>query len=192
MVTDLRALNKYVRRPRHRFPHVDEIKKKIEATTRYMISMDLTASYHQVRIRKEDRHLTTFSLEQGLFQMKRACMGLASSGDEFCARSDKVFDGVKTVKLVDDVLLQEPSKKEALATFRKVLERCRANGVVLSASKLKAGTDIPFAGFRVKIVENEPTINPDPAKCKAFREMRRPENVAELRSFLGSAAQLAS
>ena len=47
-----------------------------------------------------------FITEFGRYRYLRAPMGLMSSGDEFCARTNKALSGIPGVhKLVDDILV---------------------------------------------------------------------------------------
>ena len=48
-------------------------------------------------------------------------MGLASSGDEFCARTDKALAEIQGVfKLVDDIIIIGSNKQELLDRIRAV------------------------------------------------------------------------
>ena len=61
----------------------------------------------------------------GRYQYKRAPMGLISSGDEFCARSDRALADIPGLfKLVDDIL---------------VSRQCEEYGITLSKDKYQFG-----------------------------------------------------
>lgn len=63
-------------------------------------------------------------------------MGLVSSGDEFCARTDKALSGIPGVhKLVDDILVYGKDRAELLGRIRQ--ERCKEWGITLSKSKFQ-------------------------------------------------------
>ena len=65
-------------------------------------------------------------------------MGLSASSDSFCRRSDRVFQGLPVVKLVDDLLVKGRSKNDAVKKLGKVLKACRKNGVVISPKKMES------------------------------------------------------
>ena len=76
-------------------------------------------------------------------------MGLNVSSDFFCRKSDVALAQLDIQKLVDDLLIQGRTKKEALDTWRQVLERAREHGLTFSRSKLKYGKWVKFAGFLI-------------------------------------------
>ena len=191
LVTDYRILNKNISRAHHFFPSVSDIKKGISPDTKYFIKLDLTSSYHQLKIDKADRDLTTFAIGEGRYKFKRAAMGLSASSDSFCRRSDRVFQGLPVVKLVDDLLVEGRNKNNAVRKLGKVLKACRKNGVVISPKKMESGT-VKFCGFQLVVKNGKPSIEADPDKCDALRKMRTPENEQEVRQFLGMCAQLAA
>ena len=91
MVTDFTRLNAYVARPVHPFPTAHEITRRIPPGTRYFCKMDATQGYHQIPLAKESRPLTTFLLPSGCYRYTRGHMGLKSTSDNWCARSDLVI-----------------------------------------------------------------------------------------------------
>ena len=75
-------------------------------------------------------------------------MGLTSSGDEFCRRTDAALAAIPNVKkLVDDVLVYGQTKQELLKTIRLVFEKCREWNITLSDKKFQFGNEVKFAGF---------------------------------------------
>ena len=59
-------------------------------------------------------------------------MGLVSSGDEFCARTDRVLAGITGVyKLVDDILIYRENHEELLHRIKLVFQRCSEWGITL-------------------------------------------------------------
>ena len=63
-------------------------------------------------------------------------MGLTSSGDEFCARTDKALSGITGVhKLVDDVISYGKDAEELMDRVKQVFKRCEEWGITLSKEK---------------------------------------------------------
>jgi hypothetical protein len=60
-------------------------------------------------------------------------------------------------------------------------------GITLSIKKFKISKEVAFAGYVVK----QGAIRPSPERAIALKEFPRPQNIHELRSFLGLAQQLA-
>ena len=146
LVVDYTALNKWVERPIHPFPSAQEIIDRIPAGSRFFAVMDLTKGYHQVLLDEESSKLTTFLLPSGRYRFTRAPMGLNSSSDEFCRRSDEVIRGIPHAqKIVDDILMYGATEMDLHRTIREVLERCRELKITISDKKFIVDRQVKFA-----------------------------------------------
>ena len=114
-------------------------------------------------------------------------MGLVPSSDYFCERTDLAFASVlDLLKIVDDGLLQAPTKPVLLKSFRKVLECCRKNNISLHRHKLELGHSVVFAGHEI----SRDGVRPEGKRSEAISKFPVPRNISELRSFLGLVNQL--
>jgi len=166
LVTDYSALNKNVIRPVHPFPSALDCIRQVRPDSKVFAVMDATSGYHQIELTEKASEMTTFLLPFGRFRYTRAPMGLASSGDVFCHRTDQVIDGVEgAVKLVDDILIQAPSLEVLDKRVRACLAKCRDIKLTLSPEKLKVGTRVRFAGH----VISDAGTQPDEDTLKAIR-----------------------
>ena len=189
LVTDFTQLSKYVKRPVHPFPSASDITKGIAAGAKFFCKLDAVQGYHQIALSEESRKLTTFLLPQGKFRYKRGPMGLTSTNDCWCYRSDAVIQGLPNCsKIVDDILITASNLSSLLQTIRTVLNRCRQAGLTISKKKFKIGTKISFAGYTL----TSKGVHPDPAKVEAISKFPSPKDVTSVRSFLGLANQLGS
>ena len=187
LVADLSGLNKYVKRPVHPFPSVEDIRNGIPASAKVFCKLDATKGYWQVALDEESMDLTTFLTPFGRFQYCRAPMGLSSSGDEFCQRSDKIIEGITgTFKIVDDIIISATDFNELHLKIEKVLQNCRRFNITLSKNKMVISNSVPFAGL---IISDE-GIRPDPDKLAAIKSFPVPKNITDMRSFFGLANQL--
>ena len=147
---DLVQLNKFVDRPTHPFPAPKDIIAGIPKGSKCCAVFDAVNSYWQIPLEEESRPYTCFMTEWGRFQYKRAPMGLVSSGDEFCARTDRALAGIQGVyKLVDDILVYGETHVELLHRIKLVFERCLEWGITLSKKKYQVGPVVQFAGYVV-------------------------------------------
>ena len=114
-VVDLVHLNKFVKRPVHLFPTPKDIITQIPGTSCYFDVFDARSGYWQIPLDQDSIPLTTFITEWGCYRYLWTPMGLTSSGDEFCARTDKALAGIPGVfKLVDDILMVGDNVKQLL------------------------------------------------------------------------------
>jgi hypothetical protein len=144
--------------------------------------------YFQVPLDHESSLLTTFIIDEGKYRYTVAPMGLNSSSDAFCVRTDEAMREFFAwlLKIIDDMLVQGRTLQEVFRRLRLVLQRCRETGIMLSLSKLEVGQSIKFAGFTV-CAEG---VRPDPSKLATIRGFPTPKTVTDLKSFLGLANQL--
>lgn len=189
LCVDLTRLNRYVRRPAYpvRSPH-DAISSMGSAA--WFTTLDAKMGYFQIKIAEEDQDLTCFITPWGRFKFKRAVMGLVSSGDEYNQRGDKALGDIpQTIKIVDDILAYDTTYKDHLSHVINIVHRCDQHGVTLNREKFKFGENmIDFCGY---------TISPlgytsDARKTQAIADFPRPQNITDLRSFMGLTNQLGS
>ena len=187
LVTDYRQINKFIDRPVHPFPSCRDIIRGIKPDSNWFLKFDAVQGYFQIPLDEESSKLTTFLVERGRFRFTRAPMGLNPSSDYFCERSDLAFAAVTDLlKIVDDGLLQAPTQKDLLISFRQILECCRKSNLTLSRPKLRMGQSVSFAGYEL----TKDGVKPDNKRTDAIRKFPAPTNITELRSFLGLVNQL--
>ena len=179
---DAVKLNDWVLRTTHLFPSPKDIVSTIPCNTKYFAVFDCVHGYWQLELDEESKPLTTFLTEFGRYRYRRAPMGLVSSGDEFCARTDKALADLPGVmKLVDDILIFGSSAEEIVTRIRNVFERCKEWGITLSKKKYQFGTKVKFAGY----VLGQDGVSPDPDKIAAIQNFPTPENITDVRSWFG-------
>ena len=144
--------------------------------------------YHQIKIAEHCRDLTCFITPYGRMRYIRCPMGLVSAMDVYKRRGDEALGDIpQTVKIVDDVLAHDASYRAHLAHVIVILERCAARGSTLNRKKFRfARRDLNICGYRI----SEDCYTVDDSKLKAVSEFPRPENVSDLRSFIGLTNQL--
>ena len=150
---------------------------------------DCLKGYWQIELDTKSRHYTTFLMEFGRYQYLWAQMGLCSSGDEFCHRTDEALGNINGVKkLVDDILIFAPDDEILLKRIREVFTKCAKWGITLAKNKFQYGNSVKFAGFIV----NENGSKPDPKKVASIKNFPPPQNITDLRSFMGLTNQFSS
>ena len=116
-------------------------------------------------------------------------MGLCSSGDEFCYRTDQALASIPNVKkLVDDVLIFAASEEELLKTIRIVFEKCSEWKITLAEKKFQYRNTVKFAGFFL----NEFGTSPDLDKVAAIKNFPPPKDLTNICSWVGLVNQFAA
>ena len=187
LVTDFTKLNKYVKRPVHPFPCVNDILKQIPHDAKYFAKLDCKHGYFQMALEEESQKLTTFLLPSGRYKYKRAGMGLSASSDEWCRRSDVIIQGLPfAMKIVDDTLIWGKTPTDIKNNVITVLKRCKEENITISFAKLEISTTIDFAGY----VISHDSIKPSPELTASISNFPQPKNTHEIRQFLGLVNQV--
>ena len=184
---DLTRLNRYVKRPIYpvRSPH--DAVASIGTDAFWITTMDAKMGYFQVKIADEDQDLKCFITPWDRFTFKRTPMGLVSSGDENNRRGDQALgDSPRTVKIVDDDLAYD-AYKDHLVHVITILQCCDQYGIILNADKFRFAQDnVDFCGYTI----TAEGYTADTRKVKAIADFPRPQNLTDLRLFMGLTNQL--
>ena len=185
---DLRALNKWVKRPVHPLTTPIQAVQSVPADAQWFSTVDARKGYWQLLLTKESQLLTTFLTPWGRFCFLRAPMGLNATGDIYCREGDAALAGISNVtKVVDDILVATASFGENVARTLEVLNRCRQHKMTLHPRKLVFGRkELGFVGFLL----SDKGVRSDPDKVRAIADFPIPENLTQLRSFLGMVGAL--
>lgn len=145
--------------------------------------INLREAYTQIELDEESRKLTSFITEEGVYHFNRLIYGINDAGDIFqqCLQS-KICDirGVKCIS--DDIVVYSKDVEEHKKILEKLFNRLKENGFKVNGDKCLIGqSSISFFG----IVLSANGIKPDPKKVECLSNANPPQNVSELKSFLG-------
>ncbi|GFO04106.1 Pol polyprotein [Plakobranchus ocellatus] len=145
--------------------------------------LDLTQAYHQLPMDEDSKQYVTINTHVGLFRYNRMPYGIASGPAIFQKKMEEILSGIKGVQVfIDDIRLTGSSDEEHLHRLDEVLQRLEENGVKLNKEKCQfMQEEIDYLGHKI----DAEGLHPQEHKIKAMKEVSRPENVKELRSFLG-------
>ena len=92
-------------------------------------------------------------------------------------------------RIVDDVVVYDAARETHEQHVRGFLQRCSDRSISLNAEKFKFAEDqLKFAGF----ILTDAGYQIDPALTEAIAKFPTPQNVTDLRSFMGLVNQLGS
>lgn len=176
------TINKFMQVDRHPIPRISDLLAKIN-TGKYFSRIDLSHAYQQVELDDKSKLLTTISTHRGLFAYKRLCFGVASAPGFFQRLTEKVlFDIPGVIIFFDDILVFGSTWSEHDTRLLLVLEMLKDSGLTAKLSKCELlKTEIDFLGFSI----NGKGIHVMQDKVKAITQIKSPENVTELKCFLG-------
>ena len=181
---DYRKLNTLTEKDAYPLPRIDDTLGAFEGA-RWFSTLDRISGYWQVELTEEAKKKSAFCIPGGLYQFKMMSFGLCNAPATFERMMDQVLAGLswKTCLLyLDDIIVYSRTFQEHTERLKEVLERIQQAGLKIKASKccLYQG-EVAFLGH---IVSGE-GIQADPAKTRAVQNWEQPNNITDVRSFLG-------
>ena len=179
---DLTHLNKSVRRERHPLPAVEQSLAQL-AGAQVFSTLDANSGFWQIPLDRDSALLTTFITPFGRYCFHRLPFGITSAPEHFQRRMSDILTGLEgVVCMMDDVLVHGQSAEEHNDRLEKVLKRLREAGLTLNKEKCRfSQKQVKFLG---QVVDRD-GIRPDPDKVRAIQNVAPPNNVSEIRRFLG-------
>ncbi|XP_003738321.3 uncharacterized protein K02A2.6-like [Galendromus occidentalis] len=166
----------------HPIPDMESIMASFSGN-RVFTQLDLSDAYLQLVLNPSCRNLTTINTHRGLFQYNRLVFGLKTAPAIFQRAMDQTLAGLDGVLVyLDDILVMGSSQTEHDGRLLKVLSRLQEWGFRLGLAKCHFNA--PSVKYLGVIVDKD-GIRADPQKIQAIRNLRRPENISEVRSLLG-------
>jgi len=183
-VVDYRRLNLVTKMDRHPLPLIQDIFDQLGGATIFS-TLDLKQGYHQLPIHPQSREKTAFSCHLGLFQFKRASMGLACMPPFFQRQMQRCLAGLVGIcclVYLDDIIIYSPTPTDHVKHVRLVLERIERAGLTLKREKCHFGARaVELLGY----VVCSQGIKANPDKVQAISTMPPPTNAKGVRRFLG-------
>ena len=133
----------------------------------------------------EDRAKTAFSTKEGHWEYQRLPFGLKTAPATFQRMMNVVLSGLTGTRcfvFLDDIVIYAKSLAEHDAKIRQVFDRLRGNNLKLKPERCEfLRREVCYLGH----VISEDGVLPDKAKTKVIEDFPTPQNVKQLKSFLG-------
>ena len=96
---------------------------------------------------------------------------------------EQLLHGIPGVVVyIDDILVSNPTEEEHLSSLEEVLSRLQSANLRAKKSKCQfLVPSVPYLGYKI----DGDGLHPLPEKVKAIQDALTPQNVAELKSYLG-------
>ena len=186
LAIDYRPLNAITIRDAYPLPRIDTM-LSILGRNRYFSTLDLASGYWQIPIHPDDRYLTAFVTEDGLFEFNVMPFGLCNAPATFQRLMDLVLKGIKWKKCavyIDDIIIFSNTFHQHLVDLEDVFQRLLNAGLSLKIVKCHfARNQLPFLGF----VATRDGIQTDKNKIIIIQNWKTPTTRNEVESFLGLA-----
>ena len=181
---DSRWLNKKMIRNRYPLPLLEEMMDRLGGA-RVFSKIDLKSGYWQVPIREEDIPKTIFRTRWGLFEFLVMPFGVINAPSQFMHLVQDVLHwylDVFVVVFIDDILVYSRNIEEHAEHLRLIFERLRKHQLFSKASKCTLHVnEVEFLGQWI----TPEGVAPIAEKLRAVHDWEPPNNVKNVRSFLG-------
>ncbi|XP_055960122.1 uncharacterized protein LOC130014968 [Mercurialis annua] len=181
-----RQLNKVTIRNKYPLPRIDDLFDQLQRA-RVFSKIDLRYGYHQLKIKNPDVPKTAFRTRYGHYEFLVMPFGLTNAPVAFMDLMNRVFKPYLhsfVIVFIDDILVYYRSEEEHVEHLRLVLQTLREKQFYAKFSKCEFLLEkVVFLGHVISVEG----IYVDPKKVEAIINWNSPNNVHEVRSFLGLA-----
>ena len=176
------TINPALQAEQYPLPRIEDIFANVAGGKKFS-KIDLRQAYHQIELEEESRKYLTINTSMGLFQYNRLVFGITSAPAIWQRAMDPILEGTSGIScILDDMIVTGESDAEHLANHEEVLRRLHFHGLRANKSKCEFFKEkITFCGHDIDSEGLHKTTD----KTAAVVNAPRPQNVTEVRSFLG-------
>ena len=182
---DWRQLNAKTRSDAYSLPRFDDIVDSLSGSV-YFSKLDLRSGYWNVHLEEEDKPKTAFSCGNlGFYEWNRLGFGLKNAPSCFQRLMEKCMGDLhlqECLVFLDDLLIFSKTFSEHLDRLNSCFSRLAQHGLKLKPSKCELfKSSVVYLGH---VISRE-GISTDPDKISAVISWPEPQNLKQLRQFLG-------
>lgn len=182
---DYRRLNGRTIRDSYGLPRISDTLDSL-CGAKVFSSLDLLSGYWQCEVDEASKLYTAFTAGPlGFYEWNRLPFGLINSGATFQRTMERVLKDLldkEVLVYIDDVVIFSKDVRSNLERLTRVFDKLIEQGLRLKPSKCKfLCSEISYLGHSV----SGDGIRKDPDKLVALDEIPEPNNVKELRRFIG-------
>ncbi|KAJ8352134.1 hypothetical protein SKAU_G00236100 [Synaphobranchus kaupii] len=161
----------------------NEIKDERKAGGTSFSKLDLSHAYQQLQLDADSEQYLTINTHRGLYRYHRLSYGVSSAPSIFQSVMDQILQGLEHITcFLDDTLITASSKEEHLRRLDEVLTHLETYNVRVKLAKCKfLQSSVEYLGHWI----DKDGLHPTDEKVAAIVKAPKPNNVTELRSFLG-------
>lgn len=179
---DYRALNARTIPDRYTPPHIEDFTHQLYGKNVFS-KIDLVQAYNQIPVASNDIEKTAIITPFGLFEYLFTPFGLRNAGQTCQRFLDEITRDLESIFVfIDDIFVASNNENDHYEHLKILFDRLNQYGLVINTAKCVFGVkEMEFLGYLV----NREGIKPLPARVEAINKFPKPENVKQLRRFLG-------
>ncbi|XP_026687880.1 uncharacterized protein K02A2.6-like [Diaphorina citri] len=178
------TVNQAIKDFNYPIPRIEDIYAQMNGG-KYFCTLDLSKAYFHLEMDDESALLQSLSTHKGVYRVNRLMFGVKVAPTKFQQFMDQVLQGIEGVQcFFDDIIVQGATIQEVFTRLEEVLKKMKTYNLTLNREKCKFfEKSIEYLGH----VIDEHGLHKSQDKISAIVNAKRPENVKELKSFLGMA-----
>ncbi|KAF9760811.1 Retrovirus-related Pol polyprotein from transposon opus, partial [Nosema granulosis] len=184
LVSNLMALNELVEKDPYALPLIKDIIRAAQGSKVFTV-IDLKEGFYHVEIEEHHKHKTAFEVNGRVYEWNSMVMGFKNSPHIMQRVMNRVLDELrgKGVEVyMDDIVVHAKDYEVHDRVLESVIRKFKESGLRVNPKKIQYKLDeVKLLGVTI----NGEDVRPNEIKKQETLEYRRPENVRELRRFLG-------
>ena len=179
---DLKKVNLQHQTITYPIPIIDDLLNEVSGK-KYYSKIDMSNAYLQLEVEQESKDSLVINTHLGLFRFNRLPFGLSSSPAIFQKFMDQLLNDIDNTKAyLDDIIIVGDTKAEHDLAVERVLTRLEERNVSVNFKKSVFGVPkLSYLGYSL----SSEGYSPLEEKLKAIKDVPKPKNVTEVKSFLG-------
>lgn len=183
LAVDYKYVNSFTQNDAYILPNLNDLIHKV-GSANFITTTDCRSGYWQLPIKPEDRWLTAFAYDGGLWEWTRLPFGLRTSGNSFVRCVQMILNPVRefSFSFVDDLSVCSDHWAQHMIHLRAFLTEIRKSGLTLNVKKCSfAKPEVKFIGH----VIGSGRHRPDERKLATITDLSRPITKRDVRRVLG-------
>lgn len=187
LCVDYRALNRKTIKDSYPMPVIEDQLDRLSGKSLFT-SLDLAAGYHQIPVAEESIHITGFVTPDGHYEYTRMPFGLVNAPAVFQSMINKALGAQRfdlAIPYLDDLLCTASTIDEMFGKLESIFELLRKANLTLNLKKcFFFQSKLEYLGFEI----SKEGLKPGSKKIQAVQDFPRPNNVHQVRQFVGLAS----
>ena len=176
------TINQASKLDQYPIPKVEDLFSQLSGGKTFT-KLDMSQAYQQLLLDEDSQNFVVVNTHKGLFKYKRLPFGVSSAPGIFQRVMDTILKDIPHVIVyLDDILITGASQQEHLQILERVLSRLKEVGLRLNRRKcLFLQPSVTYLGYRI----DAEGLHPTECKIQAINNAPRPQNLTDLKSYLG-------
>lgn len=176
------TINKYLAKDHYPMPQIEDILANLAGSKIFCV-LDLKEAFQQIEVSESSQEYLTINTHLGLFRYRRLVYGISMAPTYFQSVMDTILRGLhNTVCFIDDVLIGGKTLEEMINNLVAVIVRLNEYNVRVKLEKCQFFVDkVKYLGHEI----SQNGVQARKEKLQALLKAPKPENISQLRAYLG-------